>query len=329
MTKVVSLGVHIIDVHGYPVSEVPPGQGLALLKQIRFTVAGTAAGTSIDMAKLGLDVSAMGAIGLDEIGDFLIATMLRFGVDTTNLVRKKRAQTSCTMLPIRPNGERPALHVIGANGELTIDDINFEVIAAAQFLHIGGAPLMLKFDGEPASKVLKSAKERGVTTTYDLLGIPRPDLSELIKVCLPYVDFFMPNYEEAVMICGLASIDDILRWCLDQGARHVVVRLGEKGCTVGWLENGTLKRFNTPAFEVPVVDSTGCGDAYNAGFIKGLSLGWDLEECSRLGCACGGLVIQGLGSDAGIENFDQVMKFAQTTKIKDAWSTSGLARASN
>jgi sugar/nucleoside kinase (ribokinase family) len=126
----------------------------------------------------------------------------------------------------------------------------------------------------------------------------------------------MPNYEEAVMICGLAQIDEILRCFLGQGARHVVVRLGEKGSTVGWLENGVLKRINTPAFEVPVVDSTGCGDAYNAGFIKGLSLGWELEECGRLGCACGGLVIQGLGSDAGIEDFDQVMKFAQTTKIK-------------
>jgi sugar/nucleoside kinase (ribokinase family) len=316
MSKVVSLGIHIVDVHGYPVSEVPPGQGLALLKQTRFTVAGTAAGTSIDMAKLGLDVFAMGAIGQDEIGDFLLATMLRFGVDTTNLVRKAQAQTSCSLLPIRPNGERPALHVIGANGELTIDDINFDAIAAAQYLHLGGTPLMLKFDGEPASKVLKFAKEHGVTTTFDLLGIPGPKLAELIKVCLPYVDFFMPNYEEAVMICGLESVDDILRYFLDQGARHAVVRLGAKGSTAGWLENGVLRRISTPAFEVPVVDSTGCGDGYNAGFIKGLSLGWDLEECSRLGCACGGLVIQGLGSDAGIENFDQVMNFAKTTKIK-------------
>jgi sugar/nucleoside kinase (ribokinase family) len=119
----------------------------------------------------------MGAIGQDEIGDFLIATMQRFGVDTTNLVRKSRAQTSCTMLPIRPNGERPALHVIGANGELTIDDINFATIAGAQFLHVGGAPLMVKFDGEPASQVLKVASEGGVTTTFDLLGIPRPNLS--------------------------------------------------------------------------------------------------------------------------------------------------------
>jgi sugar/nucleoside kinase (ribokinase family) len=64
------------------------------------------------------------------------------------------------------------------------------------------------------------------------------------------------------------------------------------------------------------VDSTGCGDGYNAGFIKGLSLKWDLEQCARLASACGGLVIQGLGSDAGIDNFEQVLEFARTAQIK-------------
>ena len=316
MSKVVSLGIHIVDVLGRPVASVPAGQGLALLDLIRFTVAGTAAGTSIDMAKLGLEVVTMGAIGQDEIGDFLIATMRRFGVNTDNLVRKANAQTSCTMLPIRPNGERPALHVIGANGELTIDDINFDAISQAKYLHMGGAPLMRKLDGKPASQVLKFAQDHGVTTTFDLLGIPQPNLAELIEVCLPHIDFFMPNLEEAQMICGLSGRESILGYFLDRGARHVVLRLGEKGSVVAWQENGTVKEIKAPAFEVPVVDSTGCGDGYNAGFIKGLSLKWDLEQCARLASACGGLVIQGLGSDAGIENFEQVLEFARTAQIK-------------
>jgi sugar/nucleoside kinase (ribokinase family) len=316
MSKVVSLGIHIVDVLGRPVASVPPGQGLALLDLIRFTVAGTAAGTSIDMAKLGLEVLTMGAIGQDEIGDFLIATMQRFGVNTDNLVRKPHAQTSCTMLPIRPNGERPALHVIGANGELTLEDINFDAISQASYLHMGGAPLMRKFDGEPASRVLKFAQERGVITTFDLLGIPQPNLAEMIEVCLPFIDFFMPNLEEATMICGLEHPEEIMAYFLDRGARQVVLRLGEKGSVVAWEENGGLKQIKAPAFEVPVVDSTGCGDGYNAGFIKGLSLKWDLEQCARFGSACGGLVIQGLGSDAGIESFAQVLEFARTAQIK-------------
>ena len=75
------------------------------------TVAGTAAGASVDMAKLGLEVIAMGAIGNDEIGEFLLGVMQRYGIDTENK-RKAETQTSSTMLPIRPNGERPALHVV-------------------------------------------------------------------------------------------------------------------------------------------------------------------------------------------------------------------------
>ncbi|MFZ9228139.1 MAG: sugar kinase, partial [Candidatus Nanopelagicales bacterium] len=65
MKKIVSMGVHILDVLGRHVSEIPPGQNIALLDEIRITAAGTAAGTSVDMAKLGASVIAMGAVGED------------------------------------------------------------------------------------------------------------------------------------------------------------------------------------------------------------------------------------------------------------------------
>jgi sugar/nucleoside kinase (ribokinase family) len=314
LMKVVSLGVHIVDVLGRPVSELPAGQNLALLKEIRMTVAGTAAGAAIDMAKLGIEVIAMGAIGQDEIGEFLVGVMQRYGIDTSHLKRKAGVQTSATMLPIRPNGERPALHVIGANGALTYEDIDLHAIAEASFLHLGGTPLLSRFDGEPASRVLRHARQCGVTTTYDLLGIPNPELAKMVEVCLPYVDYFMPNLEEAKMICGLDDRRDTLRYLLDRGARHVVIKMGAGGSSIGFYDGGSLQEIRTPSFKVPVVDSTGCGDAYNAGLIKGLSLGWDLGKAARLGSACGGLVIQGLGSDAGIIDFEQTMAFAATSE---------------
>src|SRR4030067_1270362 len=121
MAKVVSLGIHIADGRGRPVTNIPEGQNLALLEEIRLTVAGTAAGTSVDLAKLGLDVYAIGAIGQDELGDFVVYTMKRYGIHTDGLVRKKGVQTSATMLPIRPNGERPALHVPGANPHFSLE----------------------------------------------------------------------------------------------------------------------------------------------------------------------------------------------------------------
>ena len=314
MAKVVSLGIHIVDILGRPVTHIPEGQNLALLEEIRITVAGTAAGTSIDLAKLGAQVIAMGAIGEDELGNFLVDTMQRYNVDTTCLKRKSGVQTSSTMLPIRPNGERPALHVPGANGELAYEDLNLNVIANADFLHMGGTSLMPKFDGEPTRKVLEFAKQNNVTTTFDLVAIQRPDLLDLIEPCLPHVDYFMPGFEEAVMMCGLTERREIIRFFLDRGAKHTVFKMGAEGSSIAYMENGQVKETRIPSFNVQVVDSTGCGDAYCAGFIMGLSMGWDLEKCGRLGTAAGGLVIQGLGSDAGITDLAQTVEFMNTAE---------------
>ena len=309
MVKVVSLGIQIVDILGRPVAVVPEGQNVALLDEIRITVAGTAAGTSVDLAKLGAKVFAMGAIGEDELGNFLLTTMQRYGIDTSCLKRKPGVQTSATMLPIRPNGERPALHVPGANGELVWEDLDLDVIAAADFLHMGGTSLLPKFDGEPTRRVLEFAKKSGVTTTFDLVAVQRPDLLGLIEPCLPYIDYFMPGFEEAIMMCGLTDRLDVIRFFLDRGTGHTMFKMGDQGSSVAYLDNGRLTEKRIPSFRVPVVDSTGCGDAYCAGFIIGLSMGWDLEKSARLGSAAGGLVIQGLGSDAGIVDLDQTIKF--------------------
>jgi sugar/nucleoside kinase (ribokinase family) len=314
MGKVVCLGIQIVDILGRPVAQIPEGQNVALLDEIRITVAGTAGGTSVDLAKLGAEVFAMGAIGEDEIGNFLLTTMQRYGIDTSCLKRKPGFQTSSTMLPIRPNGERPALHVPGANGELVWEDLNLDVIAAADFLHMGGTSLLPKFDGEPTRKVLEFAKQNGVTTTFDLVAVQRPDLLELIEPCLPYVDYFMPGLEEAVMMCGLTDRQEVIRFFLERGTRYTIFKMGEHGSSIAYLEKGQNREKRIPSFKVPVVDSTGCGDAFCAGFIMGLALGWDLEKAARLGTAAGGLVIQGLGSDAGIVNLDQTIEFMNIAK---------------
>ena len=142
MPDVVSLGIHILDVLGRPVIGIPPKQDVHLIEEIRLTVAGTAAGTSVDLAKLGASVLAVGAIGEDAAGDFILDTMGRYGIDTGGLIRKSGVQTSASMLPIRPNGERPTLHVLGANAELTEADVELDAVRSDRHLHLGGTYLM-------------------------------------------------------------------------------------------------------------------------------------------------------------------------------------------
>ena len=318
---VVSLGIHILDVLGRPVTRIPPKQDVNLLEEIRLTVAGTAAGTSVDLAKLGVDVLAMGAIGEDAAGNFIVDTMNRYGIDTSGLVRKPAVQTSATMLPIRPNGERPALHVLGANAELTEEDIDFEGIANARHLHFGGTYLMPKLDGPPTGRILAFARERGVPVTLDLIAIDRPDLLEVIAPALPYVDYFMPGLDEARMISKLHNRQDVIQFFLDRGVRHTIFKMGAEGSSIAWKgSNDRIEEIRVPAFASPVVDSTGCGDAYCAGFIAGLLRGWDLTESARFATAAAGLVIRGLGSDAGIVDFDHTFEFmrsAETLPLAD------------
>lgn len=310
MAEVVSLGIHILDVLGRPVTRIPPKQDVDLLEEIRLTVAGTAAGTSVDLAKLGVDVLPMGAIGRDAAGNFIVDTMERYGIDTSGLRRIDGVQTSATMLPIRPNGERPALHVLGANAALTEADIDFDAIAAARHLHFGGTYLMPQLDGAPTGRVLEFARSRGVTITHDLIAIDRPDLLEVIEPALPFVDYFMPGLDEARMICGLHDRLEVIRFFLDRGVRYTVFKMGAEGSSIARRRaDGEIEEHRIPAFAVPVVDSTGCGDAYCAGFITGLLRGWDLVEAARLGTAAAALVITGLGSDAGIIDFAHTVEF--------------------
>jgi sugar/nucleoside kinase (ribokinase family) len=314
MAKVASVGIHIVDVLGRPVNQIPEGQNLAILDEIRITVAGTAAGASVDLAKLGAEVYTMGALGDDELANFVENTMQRYGINTEGLVRKNSAQTSATMLPIRPNGERPALHVPGTSEELSIDDIDLDRISEMDYLHIGGTPLMPKLDGKPMAKIFEHAKKHGVTTTYDLLAMPKPDLLENVCTCLPFVDYFMPGFEEAVMMTGIKNRSDLIKYFLDKGAKHTVFKMGHNGSSIAWSENGSVKELRIPSFKVPVVDSTGCGDAYCAGFIVGLSRGWDIERAGRLGSAAGALCIQGLGSDAGVVNLKKTIQFMDSAE---------------
>jgi len=306
VVRVASIGVYILDVLGRPVSEIPPGQNISLLDEIRVTVAGTAGGTAVDLAKLGAEVVSIGALGDDEIGNIVRGILRRYGVDPSGMVEKKGVQTSATMLPIRPNGERPALHVMGANAKFCADDVDFDSLATFDVVHVGGTFLMPTFDGADSARVLQAARAAGAITTMDVLGVSKPGLDETLRPSLPHLDYFLPNIEEAQMVTGLSARGDVARFFLDQGVGTVILKMGADGSSI---HRSGEDEILVPAFRVDVIDTTGCGDAYDAGFIWATASGWSLTEAARLASACGSLVATGLGSDAGIIDLESTIAF--------------------
>ncbi len=297
--RVITLGVHVVDTLARPIESIPEGQGGQLVEEIRLTPAGTAGGTAVTLAKLGAEVRSAGAIGSDALGDVLISMLGAVGVGTDLLVRRDGVQTSASVLPIRPDGSRPAFHVIGANGTYNSADAPWDAIAEADFLHLGAPEFM---GGEEAAKILRHARAHGTVTSADLLapGDQAAHIIDWIGAALPELDYLLPNAEQVLGLSGSADLPDGCRTLLDRGVGCVVVTDGARGALV-------VDGFGTetvPAFAVDVVDTTGCGDAFSAGFLRGLSLGLARGDAAALGCATAAFVAGGLGSDHGAFTLD-------------------------
>lgn len=298
--RAVTLGAHVLDVHAKYVEAIPEGQGGQLIEEIRMSPAGAAGGTAITLAKLGAEVVTVGAAGNDDLGDVLVGALGRFGIDTSHIARREDVQTSSSVIPVRPNGDRPALHVIGANATLTHDDIPWEEIERADFLHLGGPEFM----HELAPEVLERARATGAVTSIDVLADGWPELLDMIGGALPHVDWFLPNREQAIALTATDGVEAAGRALIERGAGGAAITCGAEGSVIVTDDGATP----VEAFEIDVVDTTGCGDAFSAGFLRGLSLGDAPADAAMLGSACAALVAQGLGSDAGDFDLDRAKR---------------------
>ena len=305
------VGLYVLDILGRPVSEIPKGGDLAYIDELRLTVAGTAGGTIIDCAKLGLSTLAVGAVGDDEKADVVVSVLEKFGADTAGFERIKGVPTSSTILNIRPNGERPALHLRGACDYFMPPNKEKLNIFDCKVFHLGGTGLLKKLDGSASVELLKDAKENECITTWDLIGATESTI-DIVKPLLPHIDYFMPSIEEASIMCGLDDPKDIAKYYLDNGVTNCVLTMGGEG-SLFVNKDETIK---TPAFDINVVDTTGCGDAFDAGMITSLINDFDLEKSLKFATTTSGLVATGLGSDAGIIDFDDTINKMNTLKIK-------------
>ncbi|MFZ2060304.1 MAG: sugar kinase [Candidatus Binatus sp.] len=311
---VVTLGAHVLDILGRYVTHIPERQGSVLLDEIRLAPAGSAAGTAVGLAKLGLEVATVGAVGDDALGDVLIRALNGFGVDTAHVVRKPGVQTSASILPIRPNGDRPALHAIGANAVYSIDDVPWTLLETAAHLHLGGNDSMRGLGRDGTAQILRRARDGGATTSMDILSEGSPKLLAILKPCLPLVDWFMPNADQACRLTDSHTLEEAASRLLDLGVGGVVLTMGGDGSLLATAH----ERAHLAAHEIAVVDTSGCGDAYCAGFIRALRLGWPPSECMKLGNAAAALVAQGLGSDAGIRDLDDTVRFMRETPLRSS-----------
>ena len=306
------IGLYILDILGRPVTRIPDRGNVDFIEEIRLTVAGTAGGVVVNTAKLGLKSLAVGAVGQDEKADFVIAAMDRLGIDTTAMQRLQNVPTSATILNVRPNGDRPALHVRGASDHFDVSPSDYPKVFDAPIVHLGGTGLLKRLDGPASVVLLQEAKRRGAIVTFDLIAASA-ETAHLVEPLLPFIDYFMPSIEEARDMSGRTTPQDCARYYFDRGVKTCVFTLGGDGA---YFADADGRSLHVPAYDIDVVDTTGCGDAFDAGFITALHHQMETEEAILFAQGVASLVASGLGSDAGVQSFDHTREHVASLRSK-------------
>lgn len=259
------------------------------------------------MAKIGLSVALIGKIGNDGFGKFITDELVKEGVDVTGLVKGERSKTSASVVLSDPDGERTFLHCLGANAEFTDADVDYSVVRNSKIVFIAGTMLMPAFDGEGCARVLKRAKEMGKYTALDTAWDSKGRWMKVLEPCMPYLDLFIPSYEEAVQLSGREKPEDIADVFLSQGVKVAVIKMGKDGC---FIKASSGEMYTIPTYtDIKPVDTTGAGDSFAAGFLTGLSNGWSLYECGKFANAVGTHCVSAVGASTGIRTMEEIKVF--------------------
>ncbi|MDR0654887.1 MAG: carbohydrate kinase family protein [Treponema sp.] len=266
--------------------------------------------TAINLKKLGNDVSFSGLVGNDIFGTYLRDVIQSHGIETRDLHITDKTGTGSVVVLINSKGERIFLYYGGTNDLFSFSDINLEIIKEVQIVHVGGTFVLPRFDGKGAAKLFALAQKNGKITTMDNTWDTTGNWLKTIEPCLPYLDFYMPSDNEAEKITGENRPDLMAQFLINKGIKNVIIKLGKKGCYV----HAFGEKFYRPAYDVPVVDTTGAGDSFVAGILTGLVRGWNIHKAVDFASAVSAFCIQKLGATTGIPSSETVLEFINNTQ---------------
>lgn len=255
----------------------PASGELTKILSVSRAVGGCVPNTGIDIKRVDptMTVKAVGKIGNDSEGDFLVKMLEDNGVDASMLVRGENP-TSFTDVMSIIGGQRTFFTFPGACADFGFDDIDFERLDV-KMLHLGYFLLLDKVDGGDGLRILKAAQEKGIKTSIDLVS-ENSNRYHIVKDCLKYTDNVIINELEAGMIAGIEpcreNLESIARAIKEMGvAERVIIHMPETGVCLS--DNGF---FELPSWELPrgyIKGKTGAGDAFCAGALIGIYRGLD------------------------------------------------------
>jgi ribokinase len=254
---------------------------------------GSAANTMVGLARLGCKVGFIGKVAGDREGNMLVEELCREGVDTNGIVQAERGRSGIVMGFVDEKGERALYIDPGVNDTIESRDISAAYALQARFLHL------TSFVGRKSFEVQKRLLQllpKEVKVSLDPGALyAGMGMSKLLPI-VERAFVLMPNAGELELLTGEAEYRAGAKVLLKKGVSIVAVKLASKGCYV----TDEKESHQIEAFKVKVVDTTGAGDAFDAGFLYGLIRGKNLYECGRIGNFVASRCVMKMGARAGL-----------------------------
>ncbi|HDG61484.1 MAG TPA: ribokinase [Thermotoga sp.] len=298
LKKVIVLGKINIDVFYY-VDDVKVG-GNHVTQNTLLALGGKGANISIALAKLGVPVGIIGAVGEDIFGETALKELEKYGVDISRVIRVK-GKTGFTTVVVDSKGENTMFNSLGANAHFSPEHIDWTFIDEYDILVAqAGVP--------PGTflEIVSMAKRSGMTVFVDT-SYP----SEIPEEAYSYMDYISPNLRELAGITGLNDPLKGARKLINKGVETVIVKMGKEGALI--VDEKDSKHIK--ALDVEAVDTTGAGDAFDAGFILGKIKGLSDEESVGLGNVCAAISVTKKGASTSSPSIEELRNFIREREL--------------
>lgn len=294
MTKFDVLGFGALNVDMlFKVERLACAEEESFIEDYTEACGGSAANTIVGLARLGCKVGFLGKIANDREGKLQIDCFKTEGVDTSGIIEATKGKSGSVLGFVDKKGARALYINSGVNDIVEPREIKWDYVSQTQFLHLSS------FVGEKSfrsQKKLLGALPSDVKISFDPGSVYAQKGFAAIEPIIRNSYVLMPNAVELGLLTGETDYRKGADFMIEMGVKIVVVKLGSKGC---YVTDGQ-ERLTIEPFKVKVVDTTGAGDAFCAGFLYGLINNKSLYECGQLGNFVASRSVTVMGARAGL-----------------------------
>ncbi len=276
------------------------GQAEKLIDDASFTIGASAVIVAAGAAKLGLKVAFVGLVADDLFAKYMLQEMQGLNIDVSRVVVKAELKSGFSIIFLEKN-DRAIMTYAGSIDKLKYSDIDLSILDKAKHLHLSSF-FLLKELRPDIPKLFKLAKSKALTTSLDSNWDPSNNWTGITET-LKYTDIFLPNENEILALSKKDNISEAVKLLSEQVA-IIALKLGEKGAIVKTKN----KEISVEPIKVEVVDTTGAGDSFDAGFLHGFINGLSLEACLKQAVICGSLSTRAAGGTTAQANLEELKR---------------------